>query len=134
MKYETKQIFKGDMADMATLGTKEEKKGDSFLIFQKELYVHVLANYKFPSDIAYLVKDLKDPISRLKKLIPSMRKLRNEWGIHNADEDITDEEKVLLADLKELLAPERKAFIDRKSILIQKFSKLYGLMWGQCTP
>ena len=77
-----------------------------------------------------MVKDLKDPISRLKKSIPSMRKLRNKWVINDADENLTDKEKLLLSDLKELLAPERKAFIDRKSILTQNYSKIYGLIWG----
>lgn len=37
-------------------------------------------------------------------------------------------------NLRELLAPEQKTFVDRKSILMQKLAKLFGLIWGQCTP
>ena len=47
---------------------------------------------------------------------------------------LTEEEKSTIEDLKELLSPEQKAFVDRKSTLTQNLSKLYGLIWGQCTP
>ena len=63
-----------------------------------------------------------------------MRKLKKEWGMEGDESLLTEEEKSTIEDLKELLSPEQKAFVDRKSTLTQNLSKLYGLIWGQCTP
>ena len=120
--------FKGKVDTLATLGTRDEKKGDSFLIFQKDLYEYVLANYKHPSDIAYLVKELKDPVKRLMSEIHTVAKLESEWGLAEDESKYSIDDQQTLADLQELLAPERKAFVDRKSVLTQNFSKLYGLV------
>ena len=68
--------FKGKVTELATLGTRDESKGDSFLLFQKELHEHVLTNYKFPSDIAYLVKEMSNRVHNLMKSIPTLIKLK----------------------------------------------------------
>ena len=39
-------------------------------MFQKDVHKHVLANYKFPSNIVYLVKELQDPVKKLMKSMP----------------------------------------------------------------
>ena len=71
----TVQAFRGKIENLAVLGTKDEKKGDSFLTFQKELYEYVLANYKHPSDIAHLVKELENPMRRLIRSMPTTKSL-----------------------------------------------------------
>ena len=126
--------FKGKVTELATLGTRDKSKVDSFLVFQKELHEHVLANYKFPSDIAYLVKEMSNPVHNLMKSIPTLSKLKKEWDMEGDESLLAEEEKSTIEDLKELLSPEQKAFVDRKSTLTQNLSKLYGLIWGQCTP
>ena len=81
--------FKGKVTELATLGTRDESKGDSFLVFQKELHEHVLANYKFPSDIAYLVKEMSNPVHNLMKSIPTLSKLKKEWGMEGDESLLT---------------------------------------------
>ena len=58
------------------MGTRDKSKGDSFLLFQKELHENVLENYKFPSDIAYLVKEIRNPVQNLMKNMPRLNKLK----------------------------------------------------------
>ena len=41
---------------MSTLGMKEDKFTDSFMVFEKDVQAYVLDNYKKPSNIAYLIK------------------------------------------------------------------------------
>ena len=48
--------FKGTVESLACLGTDEEKKGGSFMIFQNKLHKFVLINYGHPSDITYVAK------------------------------------------------------------------------------
>ena len=68
--------FKGKVTELATLGTRDKSKGDSFLVFQKELHEHVMENYKLPSYIAYLVKKMSNPVQNLMKSIPTLIKLK----------------------------------------------------------
>lgn len=126
--------FKGKVETLASLGMRDEKKVDTFLQFQKEVYEYVLANYKYPSDIAYLVKELKSPMKKLMKDMPSLNKLKETWGLDPNAITYSTDEQAIIDDLKELLGPERKTFVDRKSILTQNMAKLFGLIWGQCTP
>ena len=51
------------------------------MVFEKEVHVYVLSNYKHPSDITYLVKESKGPLPRLMKHIPTIENLKKEWGI-----------------------------------------------------
>ena len=48
--------FKGKVEGLSNLGVKEDKHMYSFMILHKEFHACTLANYKRPSDIAYLVK------------------------------------------------------------------------------
>ena len=55
---DTTARFKGNIEGLATLGKREEQKGDLFLVFQKEMHDHIVATYKHLSDIAYLMTTL----------------------------------------------------------------------------
>ena len=50
-------------------------------MFQKDVHEHVLANYKFPSDIAYLVTELQYTVKKLMKSMLRLTKLKKEWGL-----------------------------------------------------
>ena len=63
------------------LGLKEDKHTDSLMVFQKEIHTYVLANYKQPININYLVKEFKGPLPRLTNQIPTIYKLKKEGGI-----------------------------------------------------
>ena len=130
----TVQAFRGKIENLAVLGTKDEKKGDSFLTFQKELYEYVLANYKHPSDIAHLVKELENPMRRLIRSMPTTKSLMIDWGLDPDDTSPSAEDKAIIENLNELLGSERKTFTERRSILSQNLAKMFGLVWGQCTP
>ena len=82
----------------------------------------------------YLVKELQNPVKNLMMNMPTLTKFKKEWGLESEQSAYRIEEKKTLENLKELLAPERRAFVDRKSGLTQNLSKLYGIIWGQCTP
>ena len=49
---------------------KEETLTDSFMGFQKKVHAYVLANYKHPSNIAYLVKLFKGTLPRMMSTLP----------------------------------------------------------------
>ena len=49
---------------------------DSFMVSQKEVHIHVLAHYNHPSNIIYLVKELKVPLPQLTKQMPNIRNLK----------------------------------------------------------
>ena len=66
--------------------------------------------------------------------MPTISKLKTEWGIDSSLASYSQEQQEIIDELQELLGPERKAFVDRKSVLKQNISKLYGQVWGQCTP
>ena len=63
-----------------------------------------------------------------------MKSLKQAWGLDPTAASYTTDEQAVIDELKELLAPERKTFVDRKAILSQNLAKLFGLVWGQCTP
>ena len=67
-----------------------EGRGDVELVYkgrQTHGFIHgkfhnyVIANHKNPSDIAYLVKELMGPLPGLIKQMPTINKLKKEWGI-----------------------------------------------------
>ena len=94
----------------------------------------MLANYKHPSDITHLVKELEDPMRRLLRSMPTTKSLIIDWGLDLNDMSPLEEDKIVIESLKELLGPERKSFEERRSILTQNLTKMFGLVWGQCTP
>ena len=78
---DTTERFKGNIEGLATLGKREKLKGDPFLVFQKEMHDHIVATYKHLSDIEYLMTTLQNPLTRLMKQMPTISKLKTEWGI-----------------------------------------------------
>ena len=105
-----------------------------FLVFQKEMHDHIVETYEHSRDITYLMMTLQNPVSRLMKQMPTISKLKTEWGIYSSLTRYTQEQQEIINELQELLGPERKPFVDRKSVLKQNISKLYGQFWGQFTP
>ena len=61
---------------------------------------------------------------------PTLGNLKVDWGINPSQNNLSADETDIIDNLKELLGPERKTFVDRKSTLTQNLSKLYGLVWG----
>ena len=57
------------------------KKEDFIRMFQKELYNYILVNYRQPIDNTYVVNDLKSPLPRLMKDIPTLGNLKEVWVI-----------------------------------------------------
>ena len=100
--------FKGTVELLACLGTNKKKKRDSFTTLQKELHKFILVNYHHTSDITYVVKELKNPLPRLTKDMPTLDKLKEDWVIYPSQTTSSADEIDIIDNLKELLGPERK--------------------------
>ena len=83
-----------------------------------------------------MIQELDNPMPKLMKKMPTMNTMKEDYGIDvkKKESKLTQHEKDIVAELKELLTSERKAFINRKSTLQANYPKLFGLIWGQCTP
>ena len=114
--------FKGNIEGLATLGKREERKVDLFLVFQREMHDHIVAIYKHSSDISYLVTTIQNPVPRLTKQMSNISKLKTEWGIDSSLTSYNQEQQDIINELQELLGPERKAFVERKFFLKQNIS------------
>ena len=80
---------------------------------------------------------LQNPGPRLMKQMPTISKLKKEWGIDSSLTSYCQEQQEIINKLQELLGPERTAFVDRKSVLKQNISKLYIIFRTHrnvCTP
>ena len=89
------------------------------MVFQEKVHVYIIANYKQPSNIAYLVKEFKGNLPRLTKHIPTIDKLKKGWGIDTQRKrtELTEDEKSIIDNLQELLVLERKRFVERNFTL-----------------
>ena len=129
--------YVGTESALAVLGVKNDSmKTDNFLVFQRSIENYVLSKFDHSGDIAYLIQELKDPMPRLMKRMPTIKTMKRDYGIDPDTEEtkLTQEEQDIVTELKELLSTERKSFINRKATLQANFPKLFGLIWGQCTP
>ena len=133
----TTKKFKGEVEGLATLGLRGDVvQTDNFLVFTRGITQHVLSTFSNPGDVVTLVKDLQKPMPRLMKQMPSLAKLKEDYGLDPAADESTlsAEDKSIIKELESLLESERKAFVTRKATLTANMPKLFGLMWGQCTP
>ena len=93
---DTTSRLKGNIEGLATLGKCEERKGDSFLVFQKEMHNNIVATYKHLSDIAYLMTTLQNPVPRLMNQMPTIFKLKTEWGIDSTLTSYSQEQQEII--------------------------------------
>ena len=122
------------------LGTKVEKASQDFSKFSKSILNHVLTNFTYPQDIAYVITDLKDPMKRVTADLPTKAKLMQENHLTLEDETTgTDLEKQQKAarneDIEETIDYMRKAafseYNKRKTALTSNMAALWGLVMGQ---
>ena len=91
--HDTTARLKGNIEGLATLGKHEERKGDSFLVFQKEMHDHIVTTYKHSRNIAYLMTTLQNPVPRFMKHMPTISKLETEWGIDSSITNFSQEQQ-----------------------------------------
>ena len=128
--------FKGKIETLSTLGMKSDKRTDSFMVFQNGIHDYVISNLDYATDIAPLIKDFVNPMPILMRNIPTKKKLKIQAGIDpNIDDDkLSNDEKELVEGISEIVTSELKLFSTRRNILFQNITKLFGIIWGQCTP
>ena len=128
--------FKGKIEGLTTLGMKSDRRTDSFLVFQNGIHDHVISTFDYASDIAPLIKHFEDPMKILMKHIPSKKKLKEQAGIDPTVEmeKLNQDEQEIVEGIEEIINAELKLFSTRRNILFQNTTKLYGIIWGQCTP
>ena len=134
--------FKGEIESLPVLGTKAERSSQDFSKFTKAIHNHVLANFAYPKDISFAIKDHKDPVRIVAQDIPTKQKLMKENYLELKDDKIgTDEEKQQAAayneDLEETIDYMRKAafteFNKRKTAANSNMAALWGIIMGQCS-
>lgn len=133
----TTKKFKGEVDSLATIGLKDDiVQTDNFLIFQRGITQYILSNFQNPGDIVPLARDLSNPMPRLMRNMPTLPKLMRDYGMDPSvsDADRSADDQAIVNELKTLLDTERKSFVTRKAALESNLPKLFGLIWGQCTP
>ena len=122
--------FKGANESIATLGTRLERKDkDQFLSFQKSLEQHVMTEFKNPADIVIAVREIKDPIKLLLKDMPTEADLVADMGL-TVDQQM---DTSMMASINKLFGEDMKVFAGQRLVVKQNKTKLYGVIWGQCT-
>ena len=89
-----------------------------------------MTNFKNPADIIVAVKGITDPLKPLMKDIPKQSDLVKEMEL-SADDQKDD---ALMESIQKLHMEEMKVFAARRSVAKQNKTKLYGVIWGQCSP
>jgi len=89
-----------------------------------------MTSIKNPADIIVAVKEISDPLKSLMKDMPKQTDLIAEIGL--SDEDRKD--TTMMESIQKLYLEEMKVFASRTSVAKQNKTKLYGVIWGQCSP
>ena len=154
-----RSVFKGANENVATLCTRaEKKKKDQYIIFQKSLEQHVTTSFTNSGDILPVIRDLIDPMKELLKGIPKRESMKDilgesplttqppspdivtsgaqesEGGTNVFEPVETIEDSALKESLDFLYKEEMKMFANRRNVLQQNQIKLWGVIWGQCSP
>jgi len=120
-EYAQVQFFLGDTPKLdAVLSIVSERpeKGVSFEKFQEKLKVYVLKNFHKGQDVIKLIMDLEDPLP--------------DFESNNAPTDLPENEtSTAKIELRKL---RLKRYLDREELLTGNIVKLYGIIYGQCTP
>ena len=88
--------FVGAEPTLAVLGIKNnDVKTDNFLVFQRSIENYVLSKFDHSGDIAYLVQELQNPMPRIMKLMPTLKTLKEDYGIDpkKKDDELSADEK-----------------------------------------
>ena len=114
--------FKGEEPDVgAVLGTAAEQgeTKDRFKFFQDKLlaYVKRSGSYKYPDDLAVLIRKLKDPFPVLQTSKPA------KPSVAELEDDA----------FKMEYGHKLKLYVEREMTLRVNMSNLYSLIWGQLT-
>ena len=121
--------FKGAIDGFgAVLGTRAERPGskDQFKVFQGKLVLYAMEKYDYPRDILPIARDGSDPWSKLNKQKPTLAIAVKEEGKSGAAEE--------MYGIKKMFDEELKAFMNQKKTLDDNIIKMFGVIWGQCSP
>ena len=80
-----------------------------------------------------MVKDLKDPTQVLCDNIPKLSKMLEEFGLDENNKNDVENADTLEA-VKKLFKQAMGTFSKHQDQLNQNQTKLYGTIWGQCSP
>ena len=129
--------FKGKNEKVLTVGTNEEKKPkDQFTQFKDSLEQYITTEFDDPDDFVPYIREIEDPLKPLARSMPTEAKIMEEME-YTSDElsAMTNEEKEeLKKSIKTLCDQEMKTFSQRKSQCKKNKTRLWGLIWGNCTP
>ena len=151
-----------EMATLCTKS--ERKQKDQHMIFQKILKQHVTTNFKNPGDILPVIRDLIDPMFELLKDIQKRDSMSSYLSsrditqpptpvhVSSSDDPNTSRgvnvetgtpvqvqmedgmDEAFKESLGFLYKEKMKLFASRRNVLRQNQIKLWGVIWGQCSP
>ena len=88
-----------------------------------------MTEFKNPADIVIAVMDTKDPIKLLLKDMPTEADLVKDMGLMiDQQMDVS-----MMASITKLFGEDMKVFAGQRLVVKQNKTKLYGVIWGQCT-
>ena len=138
-----------------------KKQKDQYIVFQKSLEQHVSTDFTNPGDILPLIRELVDSMRVLMRNIPTRESMDAYLGEEsplitqpptpvNITSGVVGEESQaetgspietaevedngLKESLDFLFKEEMKMFAGRENMLCQNQIKLWGVIWGQCSP
>ena len=123
---------KGKIEDIQLLKhSSENPRRDQFVLFQIDMEQYILKNFKNPSDVVSVVKDIIDPSPLLVKNIPKKADIRKDFGDTS---NMSEDNKEDIEDaIQELYSQSMKLFATRRQQLKENEAKIYGIIWGNCT-
>lgn len=114
--------FVGDTSDIgAVIALKNEKisKKAPFAMFREKLADYVIKTLTHPDDVFKIIKKMEDPEAKFEK--------------EHMPTDLTNEEAKSMAK-KSIFEQKCKLYVAREQTMKSNKSKIYSLIWGQCSP
>ena len=109
----------------------EWPRKDQFVIFQFDTEQYIIKNFKNPADVVNIVKQIEDLTPKLMKNIPKKSSIKSDFGDVSS---LSDKEKKDIDDaVDELHTQSMKLFAVRRQQLKENITKIYGIIWGNCT-
>jgi hypothetical protein len=89
-----------------------------------------MTEFKNPADIIVAVRDIADPMKPLMKVMSKLSDLTDDMVLTDAERA----DALMIESLGKLHAEEMKVFAARRAMLRQNKTKVYSVIWGQCSP
>ena len=137
--------FVPKIAEIETLGTSTEQRGQNFAKFLKSIHHHALTTFNNSKDISKAILDFTDPLAELQKETLSLSAIRKKNNLNplpppkkeesESEQFVRETENTDRRDeVKVLYNIQVKFKCEREKDLTQNLTVLWATIMGQCTP